>query len=59
LIVIDSSGWLEFFGEGPHAKEFANRLLRFRLELQHRRAEIILVLEKRSGLTAGKLCFPA
>jgi len=26
LIVIDSSGWLEFFGEGPHAKEFANRL---------------------------------
>jgi len=26
LIVVDSSGWLEFFGEGAHANEFAGRL---------------------------------
>jgi len=26
LIVIDSSGWLEFFSDGPHADEFANRM---------------------------------
>jgi predicted nucleic acid-binding protein len=26
LIVLDSSAWLEFFGEGPHAEEFAHRL---------------------------------
>lgn len=26
MIVIDSSGWLEFFGDGPHAEEFAGRL---------------------------------
>ena len=26
MIVIDSSGWLEFFGDGPHADEFAARL---------------------------------
>lgn len=26
MIVIDSSGWLEFFGDGPHAEEFADRL---------------------------------
>lgn len=26
MIVIDSSGWIEFFAEGPHAAEFANRL---------------------------------
>jgi len=26
VIILDSSGWLEFFGDGPHAEEFANRL---------------------------------
>jgi predicted nucleic acid-binding protein len=26
LIVIDSSGWIEFFADGPHAAEFAARL---------------------------------
>ena len=26
MIVIDSSGWLEFFADGPHAEEFASRL---------------------------------
>lgn len=26
MIVLDSSGWLEFFGDGPHADEFATRL---------------------------------
>jgi predicted nucleic acid-binding protein len=26
LIVLDSSGWLEFFADGPHAQEFAARL---------------------------------
>lgn len=26
MIVIDSSGWIEFFAEGPHADEFAARL---------------------------------
>jgi toxin FitB len=26
VIVLDSSGWLEYFGEGPHAEEFATRL---------------------------------
>ncbi len=26
MIVIDSSGWLEFFSDGPHAEEFASRL---------------------------------
>ena len=26
MIVIDSSGWLEFFADGPHADEFAARL---------------------------------
>jgi predicted nucleic acid-binding protein len=26
LIVIDSSGWLQFFGAGTHAEEFAARL---------------------------------
>ena len=26
MIVVDSSGWLEFFGDGPHADEFAARL---------------------------------
>jgi toxin FitB len=26
LIVVDSSGWLEFFGDGPYADEFAGRL---------------------------------
>jgi predicted nucleic acid-binding protein len=26
LIVLDSSGWLEFFGEGPFADEYAARL---------------------------------
>jgi toxin FitB len=26
LIVIDSSGWIEFFADGPHAGEFAARL---------------------------------
>jgi predicted nucleic acid-binding protein len=26
LIVFDSSGWIEFFADGPHAQEFASRL---------------------------------
>jgi predicted nucleic acid-binding protein len=26
LIVLDSSGWLEFFTDGPHADQFASRL---------------------------------
>jgi predicted nucleic acid-binding protein len=26
LIVLDSSGWLEFFSAGPYAEEFAKRL---------------------------------
>lgn len=26
MIVIDSSGWLEFFSDGPHAEKFANQL---------------------------------
>ena len=26
MIVLDSSGWLEFFGDGPFAEEFARRL---------------------------------
>jgi len=26
LIVLDSSGWLEFFADGPYADEFAKRL---------------------------------
>lgn len=26
MIVLDSSGWLEFFGDGPHGEEFASRL---------------------------------
>jgi toxin FitB len=26
LIVIDSSGWIEFFADGPHAAEFGSRL---------------------------------
>lgn len=26
MIVVDSSGWLEFFSDGPHAEEFATRL---------------------------------
>ncbi|HEX7152829.1 MAG TPA: type II toxin-antitoxin system VapC family toxin [Thermoanaerobaculia bacterium] len=26
MIVIDSSGWIEFFADGPHAAEFAKRL---------------------------------
>lgn len=26
MIVIDSSGWIEFFADGPHAEEFALRL---------------------------------
>jgi toxin FitB len=26
LIVLDSSGWIEFFADGPHAAEFATRL---------------------------------
>lgn len=26
MIVLDSSGWIEFFAEGPHAVEFASRL---------------------------------
>lgn len=26
MIVIDSSGWLEFFADGPHVEEFARRL---------------------------------
>jgi len=28
LIVIDSSGWIEFFADGPHAAAFAARLRR-------------------------------
>ena len=28
MIVIDSSGWLEFFGGGPHVDEFTVRLRR-------------------------------
>ena len=28
MIVIDSSGWIEFFADGPHAAEFAARLRR-------------------------------
>lgn len=26
MIVIDSSGWIEFFADGPHAEKFAARL---------------------------------
>ena len=26
MIVLDSSGWLEFFADGPHAREFGARL---------------------------------
>ena len=26
MIVIDSSGWIEFFADGPHAEEFAAKL---------------------------------
>lgn len=26
MIVLDSSGWIEFFGDGPYAEEFAARL---------------------------------
>lgn len=26
MIVLDSSGWLEYFGDGPYADEFASRL---------------------------------
>lgn len=26
MIVVDSSGWLEYFGDGPYADEFAARL---------------------------------
>ena len=26
MIVLDSSGWVEFFADGPHAEEFATRL---------------------------------
>jgi predicted nucleic acid-binding protein len=26
VIVLDSSGWIEFFADGPHADEFATRL---------------------------------
>ncbi|HYK02337.1 MAG TPA: type II toxin-antitoxin system VapC family toxin [Thermoanaerobaculia bacterium] len=26
MIVLDSSGWIEFFADGPHAPEFATRL---------------------------------
>ena len=26
MIVIDSSGWIEFFADGPYADEFASRL---------------------------------
>jgi predicted nucleic acid-binding protein len=26
LIVLDSSGWIEFFADGPHAAQFAERL---------------------------------
>jgi predicted nucleic acid-binding protein len=28
LIVLDSSGWIEFFADGPYADEFAKRLRR-------------------------------
>jgi len=28
VIVLDSSGWIEFFADGPHADEFAKRLRR-------------------------------
>lgn len=28
MIVIDSSGWIEFFADGPHSEEFATRLRR-------------------------------
>ena len=28
MIVVDSSGWIEFFSDGPHADEFAKRLRR-------------------------------
>jgi predicted nucleic acid-binding protein len=28
LIVLDSSGWIEFFADGPYAAEFASRLRR-------------------------------
>lgn len=26
MIVVDSSGWIEFFADGPHGQEFAARL---------------------------------
>ncbi|HYU23600.1 MAG TPA: type II toxin-antitoxin system VapC family toxin [Thermoanaerobaculia bacterium] len=26
MIVLDSSGWIEFFADGPHGDEFASRL---------------------------------
>lgn len=26
MIVIDSSGWIEFFADGPHAEDFGSRL---------------------------------
>ena len=26
MIVVDSSGWIEFFADGPYAEEFASRL---------------------------------
>jgi toxin FitB len=26
VIVLDSSGWVEFFADGPHAEQFATRL---------------------------------
>lgn len=26
MIVVDSSGWIEFFADGPHAEQFAARL---------------------------------
>ncbi len=26
MIVVDSSGWIEFFADGPHADEFSSRL---------------------------------
>jgi len=28
LIVVDSSGWLEFFADGPHAEEFEKEIRR-------------------------------
>ena len=28
MIVLDSSGWIEFFADGPYASEFAKRLTR-------------------------------